>query len=290
GQLPPAAAAGGGYIDAHSHVWTADTVRFPLGPWITPDQMDPPDFSAERLLAVAGPHGVDRVVLIQHAPYYGGDNAYLIDCARRFPGRFSVVAIVDERRPDLADHLRRLRAQGVRGLRVGPTRYADRTMVKDPARWLEAPAMRALWARATELGLVICPLVSADYLPTLDPMLAALPDATVAIDHFGHAEKPDEVRDLLKLARHRRVHVKASGLYKFGDRRAPYDDLSPMVRRVVDAFGPDRVLWGSDCPYQLQGGNNYGDAVALFARGLDDLGPADRTAILRDNARRLFFA
>jgi predicted TIM-barrel fold metal-dependent hydrolase len=291
GGRAPAAAAPPvqGYIDAHSHVWTADTTPFPLGPWITSDHMDPPDFTAERLLALAEPHGVGRVVLIQHAPYYGDDNSYLIDCARRFPGRFAVVAVVDERRDDLADHLRHLKDQGVRGLRIGPARYADRTMVRDPARWLEAAAMRSLWARATELNLVLCPLVSAEYLPTLDPVLAEFADARVAIDHFGNAQTPDELQALLKLARHRNVHVKASGFYKFGDRKAPYDDLSSMIRTVTDAFGPDRLLWGSDCPYQLQAGNNYGDAVSLVARGLDFLSPADRGAILRDNARRLFF-
>ena len=196
---------------------------------------------------------------------------------------------MDERRPDLADHLRRLKGHGVRGLRIGPSRYADRTMVKDPARWLEAPAMRSLWARATESDLVICPLISRDYLPTLDPMLTEFAAANVAIDHFGHAESPDAFPALLRLARHPRVSVKASALYKFGDRAAPYHDLAAMIRRVLEAFGSDRVLWGSDCPYQLQGRNNYGDAVALFAGELDFLSLADRTAILRDNARRLFF-
>ncbi|QOV91056.1 amidohydrolase family protein [Humisphaera borealis] len=287
-----AADASAGYIDAHSHIWTPDTDRFPLGRWITRDQMDPPSFTAEQLLATAAPHGVDRVVIIQHAPYYGDDNSYLINCARRFPGRFSVVAIVDERRTDLADHLRNLKRQGVRGLRISPTRYADRTFVKDPSNWLNAPAMRKLWALATEEDLILCPLVNVEHLPTLHPMLADFPGTRVAIDHFGHAraDRPDELQALLSLSRHRRVHVKASGFYKFGDARAPYNDLVPMMRHVTEAFGVDRVLWGSDCPYQLQKGNNYGDAVAMVEHDLDFLPLSARKAILRDNAQRLFFA
>jgi hypothetical protein len=59
-----------GYIDAHSHLWTSDTQRFPLGKWITPDKMDPASFTAEQLLAIAEPCGVDRAVIIQHAPYW----------------------------------------------------------------------------------------------------------------------------------------------------------------------------------------------------------------------------
>ena len=287
----PKPVAWNGYVDAHSHVWTADTVRFPLGSWITPDKMEPPSFTAEQLLEVAAPCGVDRVVIIQHAPYYGGDNTYLMDCAQRFPGRFSIVAIVDERRDDLADHLRQLKRAGVRGIRIGPTRYADRTLVKDPDNWLKAAAMRKLWKLATDQDLILCPLISAEFLPTLEPMLTEFPDTKIVIDHFGHAdaEKPDELQALLKLARHRNVHVKASGFYKFGDRKAPYDDLSPLLRHVTETFGPQRIMWGSDCPYQIQNDNTYQAAVALIESGLDFLDAAARMAILRDTATRLFF-
>lgn len=290
GAAPPARREG--YIDAHSHVWTPDTTRFPLGPWIAPDKMDPASFTAEQLLAVAGPCGVDRVVLIQHAPYYGDDNAYLFDCVSRFAGTFSVVAIVDERRSDLGDHLRLLARQGARGLRIGPARYADRTPVKDPDRWLDAPAMRNLWTAATDQGLILCPLVDARYLPTLEPMLARFPNTTVVLDHFGHAraDRPEDLAALLRLARYRHVHVKVSGFYKFGDQKPPYDDLAPIITHVANAFGPDRLLWGSDCPYQIMAGHNYPDAIRLIESGLDTLSPAARNAILRGTAERLFFS
>ncbi|MBI1372287.1 MAG: amidohydrolase family protein [Phycisphaera sp.] len=281
-----------GYVDAHSHIWTPDTERFPLGPWITKAEMDPASFTAEQLLAVAEPAGVQRVVIIQHAPYYGDNNAYLLDCCKRYPGRFSVVAIVEERRNDLADHLRALKRQGVRGVRIGPTRYADRSMVADPMNWLNAPTMRRLWTLATDLDLVLCPLIGAEFLPTLEPMLADFPRTTIAIDHFGHAhaDRPDELRALTQLARHERVHVKVSAFYKFGDRKPPYDDVAPLIHAVADAFGPRRMLWGSDCPYQLLNGNNYADAVALVESGLDFLDAPARDAILRDTAARLFFS
>jgi predicted TIM-barrel fold metal-dependent hydrolase len=192
----------------------------------------------------------------------------------------------------LADHLRQLKAQGVRGLRIGPNRYADRTLVKDPANWLNAQAMHNLWVQAAEHDLILCTLLNAEQVPTLEPMLNQFPKARIAIDHFGHctAERPGELQSLLKFARFKGVHVKASGFYKFGDRKAPYDDLAPTIRQVVEAFGPERVLWGSDCPYQVQSENNYRDAVALIENGLDFLKPSDRSAILRDNSKRLFFS
>jgi predicted TIM-barrel fold metal-dependent hydrolase len=68
-----------GDIDAHCHIWTPDLRRYPLGSWVEGKKMSPPSFSAEELLAVVRPNGVDRVVLIQHAPYRGYDNSYILD-------------------------------------------------------------------------------------------------------------------------------------------------------------------------------------------------------------------
>jgi predicted TIM-barrel fold metal-dependent hydrolase len=280
-----------GDIDAHSHVWSDDLDRYPLGSWATEADMLPASFTADQLLAITRPNGVDRVVLIQHAPLHGYDNSYVLDCARTYPGVFSVVAMIDERTPRLRERLRDLRDQGTRGIRIGPTKHADRTPNADPPKWLEAPGMVTLWEHAATLGVAICPLVTADFLPTLDAMCAKHPDTTCVVDHFGHIDndKPETVAALTRLARHRSVFVKVSAFYKFADRKPPYDDLAPMIRKVLDAFGPERLMWASDCPYQLDAGNTYADAIDLIRSGLDGLSDNDRRAILRDTAARVFF-
>ncbi len=281
-----------GFIDAHSHVWSPDIERFPLGPWAVKEQMKPASFTAEQLLELARPHGVDRFVLVQHSPLHGYDPAYLLDCQRRHPGVFAVIAMIDERRPDLPQRLSRLREQGVRGIRINPGIHGDRTPVADPPNWLKAAPMRALWVQATEQRIALCPLLAPPILASLDPMCEEFPDVTCVIDHFGNVEPSDEshVRQLLRLARHRNVHVKLSAYYKFGNRKPPYDGLIPLIRRVIDTFGPHRLMWGSDCPYQLQNGNTYADAVALIRDRIDALPQADRQSMLRETARRLFFS
>ncbi len=280
-----------GAIDAHAHVWSRDLDRYPLGPWAKPADMQPASFSAEELLAIVRTHGVDRVVLIQHAPLHGYDNSYILDCARAYPGVFSVVAMIDERLPRVGERLEDLVKQGARGIRIGPTMHADRTPNADPPKWLEAPGMTALWEQAARLGVAMCPLVTAEFLPSLDRMCEKHPETVCVIDHFGHvdAAKPESVAALVRLARHRNVNVKVSGFYKFADRKPPYDDLAAMIRSVVDAFGPARLMWGSDCPYQLNDGNTYGDAINLVRDGMGDLSKDDRRAILRDTAARHFF-
>lgn len=280
-----------GAIDAHSHVWSRDLDRYPLGPWAKPADMQPPSFSDEELLALARANGVDRVVLIQHAPLHGYDNSYILDCAKAHPGVFSVVAMIDERLPRVGERLGDLAKQGTRGIRIGPTNHADRTPNADPPKWLEAPGMVALWKEAARLGVAICPLVAAEFLPSLDPMCEKHPETVCVIDHFGHVDpaKPDTVAALVRLARHRNVNVKVSAFYKFADKKPPYDDLVPMIRTMIDAFGPDRLMWASDCPYQLNDGNTYADAINLIRDGMSDLSENDRRALLRDTAARVFF-
>lgn len=279
-----------GAIDAHSHVWSHDTNKYLFGKWVEKDKVDPA-FTPADLLEIARASGVERVVLIQHAPYHGYDNSYILDCAREHPGVFSVVAMIDERQPELRQRLKKLRDAGARGIRIGPTNHADRTPNDDPPNWLKAAGIQTLWKQAAEMNIAVCPLLGSEFLPTLDPMCAQHPETTCVIDHFGHIDMQGKasVKSLTRLARHPNVYVKVSAFYKFGDQKAPYDDLLPMMRTVVDAFGPQRLMWGSDCPYQLRNDNNYADALALIRDGCDFLSDGDKQAILRDTAARVFF-
>ena len=280
-----------GDIDAHSHIWSDDLEHYPLGPWATPADMQPPTFTAEQLLALMKANGVGRAVIIQHAPLHGYDNRYVIDTAHRYPGVFSVVGMINERTPHLRERLRDLRDQGVRGIRIGPTNNADRTLRYDPPNWLKEPGMQALWKHAAELGVALCPLLDGSFLPGLCLMCAQHRDTVCVVDHFGRIDfdDPAQVRSLTRLAMNPNVYIKASAFRNLGDKRAPYDDVAPMVRVVVDAFGADRVMWGSDCPYQLNNGNNYADALALIREGMSDLSQDERNAILHGTAAKVFF-
>ncbi|MBX2851765.1 MAG: hypothetical protein KTR15_08480 [Phycisphaeraceae bacterium] len=83
-----------GLVDAHAHAWSDDLEKYPLGPWATKADMKPATFTDDELLAVTKPYGVERVVLIQHAPLHGYDNSYILDCAKARPDTFSVVAMI----------------------------------------------------------------------------------------------------------------------------------------------------------------------------------------------------
>ena len=80
-----------GYIDAHVHVWSSDTVRYPLKPGFPKSRLRRPSFTPDELWAHARPCGVTRVVLIQIS-HYGIDNSYMLDTIEGHPGVFSGVA------------------------------------------------------------------------------------------------------------------------------------------------------------------------------------------------------
>jgi predicted TIM-barrel fold metal-dependent hydrolase len=281
-----AAADSGGWIDAHVHVWTPDTARYPLAEGFTLQDMAPPSFTPEELFAHAKPEGVTRIVLIQMS-FYRFDNRYLLDVMEAWPGVFGGVAIVDDQAPDVVEKMRELGARGVRGFRL----YASRANV---AAWGGSAGMKAMWAHAAASGQAMCLLSDPDALPGIGEQIARFPETTVVIDHFsrigmrGPAD-PADLDRLCALAEFPKVHVKTSAFYALGEKRPPYLDLIPAIRRLRDAYGAGRLMWASDCPYQVGEGHTYRESIALVRDRLGFLSAAERNEILRGTAERLFF-
>ena len=92
-----------------------------------------------------------------------------------------------------------------------------------------------------------------------------------------------------QLARHAKVKVKVSAYYALGKKKAPYTDLAGMFRRVVDAYGPQRLMWASDCPYQLDGKNTYRASISLIRDRIEFLSKSDREWLLRKTAEKVYF-
>lgn len=248
--------------------------------------MKPPSFTAEELFAHTKPNGVGRIVLIQMS-YYRYDNRYMLDTMRRFPGVFSGVGIVDAGAADPGKAMRDLKEQGVRGFRINP----GKTPVD---AWIGSPGMAAMWKTGADEGLAMCALIGPEVLPAIGGMCERFPDTPVVIDHFARIGADGKIRDeqvdsLCRLAANEKVHVKTSAFYALGKKQPPYEDLAPMIRRLRDAFGAERLMWASDCPYQVGTGHNYADAIGLVRR-LEFLSEAEKRAILHDTAERVFFS
>ncbi|QDT51099.1 4-sulfomuconolactone hydrolase [Symmachiella dynata] len=273
------------YIDAHSHIWTPDTAHYPLAAGFRRANMQPPSFTVEELQAQMKPAGVNRVVLIQMS-FYGYDNDYMLDTIERFPDQFVGVAVIDQNAQDPEIRMGRLQKQGVTGFRIYP---------KDQPveRWLDNEGLRKMFAFGAKRNLNMCCLIDTDALPSLDKTCREFPDTPVVIDHLCRIGtdgkiREAEVRALCDMAVHKNVTVKVSAFYALGKKTPPYKDLGPMIRQVYDAYGPERLMWATDCPFQVVD-HTYLQSIELIEKQLDFLTADDREWILRKTAERVFF-
>lgn len=275
------------YVDAHVHVWTSDTHRYPLAPGFSRKDMVPASFTPAELFAHCRPSGVGRIVLIQMS-FYQFDNRYMLDAIAQHPGVFRGVAIVDETKPNVRETMKTLAGQGVRGFRL----YADKTKV---AGWRHSDGMKKMWSYGADAGLSMCLLADPEALPEVQRMCYAYSRTPVVIDHFARIGMKGSVRQehldrLCRLADFPHTHVKTSAFYALGEKKAPYTDLAPLVHRLRSAYGASRLMWGSDCPFQVQKGHTYANSIALIRDRLTFLTDEDKRWMLHGTAEKVFFA
>lgn len=276
-----------GYIDAHSHIWTRDIKRYPLKKGTTLDDLAPPSFTTEELLATAKPEKVDRVVLIAHHTFYGFDNRYMTDAAKEHAGTFKVVGMIDDSKPHPDVEMKKLLKQQVTGFRITP-------WVRKDAHWLDNDGMRLMWKTSAGTGQAMCCLINPENLPEVDKMCGRFSDTKVVIDHFARigvdgTVKKEDLDNLCALAKHKHTSVKISAYYALGEKKPPYDDLVPMIRRLHETFGAERLMWASDSPYQIDGDNTYAASIALIRDRIDFVSKEERDWLLRKTAEKVYF-
>src|SRR6185369_12480077 len=119
------------YVDAHVHVWTPDTTRYPLAPGFKKADMKPASFTPEELFKQCKPAGVGRINLIQMS-FYGFDNSYMLDMIAKHPDVFVGTAVINPLGKDPAREMDELAKKGVRAFRIYPK------LTKEPIeKWLQ---------------------------------------------------------------------------------------------------------------------------------------------------------
>jgi predicted TIM-barrel fold metal-dependent hydrolase len=279
-------------IDTHLHVWTNDTARFPFS---HPNDRNfkPPAIAGtvEMALEEMDRHDVGNAVLVQ-VIYYGWDNRYLAECLQRHPRRFRAQGLIDPTAPDVGEKLEFwMRAHGLSGMRFSPIYYKGRD------EWITSDAHHRMWKKAEGLAAILNYFISAPQLERLETMIAAYPGVRVVIDHLARVELagPDAAREvglLTRLARHRNVWVKVTELNLLSpSKNYPFADTFECVKRVYDAFGPDRLLWGTGFPgtTRAQAGRlTLEQELALVRREIPFLTADERARLIGRNAAQLW--
>jgi predicted TIM-barrel fold metal-dependent hydrolase len=277
------------YIDAHVHVWTPDTDHYPLATGFKKEDMKPASFTPEQLFQHCKPAGVGRINLIQMS-FYSFDNSYMLDMIAKYPDVFVGTAVINPLGKDPAREMDELAKKGVRAFRIHPKLSAEPV-----GKWLRPEGYKKMFAAGARNKQALACLIGPDALPELDRMCTEYPDTPVIIDHLARIGADGVIRDedvklLCGMAKHKKVLVKVGAFYALGKKMPPYDDLAPLIKKTVTAFGPSRCLWESDCPFQVQGVHTYQASIDLVQKRLDFLSAADKEWLLRKTAENFFFA
>ena len=222
-------------IDTHAHV-------FHRGLKLAPGRRYAPDYDAPLSLYLEqlDHNGTSNGVLVQPS-FLGTDNSYLVDCLKQTNGRLRGIAVVD---PAVsADGLRELDRAGVVGIRLN--------LVGQPLPDLAANEWKGLLANVKAMGWQVEIQRNASDLAVLTPQLLDL-GVTVVLDHYALPDPKLGVSDpgfqsVLKLGATRNVWIKISAPYRNGPAGESFaKEAYPMLR---NAYGLDRLLWGSDWPH-----------------------------------------
>lgn len=273
-------------IDAHQHFWhpaRGDYGWMPKGDPVLDRPYAPAD-----LRPFLHEAGIDATVLVQAAPTTA-ETEYMLGIADATPEVAAVVGWVDFERPADRAELERLAEH--------PAFRGVRPMIQDipDVDWMVRPEVRWGFDALEELDLTFDALGFPKHLENFHALLSRHPDLRVVIDH---CMKPD-IRDtspeafrhwadgMTRLARDTGAFCKLSGLITEAGADWTVDALRPCVEHVLDVFGPDRVMWGSDWPVcRLRA--EYGDwfaAAQALARGLEE---ADRARLFGGTAARFY--
>jgi len=253
-------------VDAQIHLWDKGT---------PPAHHQKQPFSMDQALAGMAAAGVDRAVI--HPPMWDPDsNEIAVAAARAHPDRFAILGWFALDRPEsraLIDGWKR--RPGMLGLRFYFVQEHDRS-------WPTDGTMEWLWPAAEGAGLPVA-LAAAPFLSTVGQVAERHPGLKLIVDHMAvpratrGADAHRNLPALLALAKHKNVAVKATGLPGAAADPYPFRSLHDPLRQVYDAFGPERMFWGTDITRMTC---SWRQCVTLFTEELPFLSAHDKELIM----------
>ncbi len=262
-------------VDAQVHLWKASSPDLPWVPGATPQMPEP--FTIEKAVPLMDEAGVDRVVIVTPA-LFGDRNDYSLEAARRYPGRFAVMGRIDQRNPQAAALLPRWKEQpGMLGVRV--------SFLGASGAWLRDGTADWIWPAAEKAGLPVMFLTAAQS-EAFARIAERHPQLTLICDHMGvgleavrTGRREDAYEQTLALARYPNVSVKLSAIANFSTEPYPFRDTLPYIRRLYDAYGPQRCYWGTDITNSFARAT-WRQRIAQFTEKLPFLSERDKDWIM----------
>ncbi|MFM0694379.1 amidohydrolase family protein [Paraburkholderia graminis] len=274
-------------VDIHPHIISDDESRYPPAPLFgkRSDWSKERPTTVETLIAAMDEAGVARAAVVHSSTTYGFDNSYVVDGCAKYAERLVAVGSVDVLRADAPQVIRGWEERGLAGLRLftgGSTKDFDPSELDDPRSF---PA----WELCGELGLPMCIQTGPIGLPQVTALARRFPNVRIVLDHLARPEVADgapyaKAQSLFDLAELPNIYLKLTPRI-FGDVKKDQASAETFFPRVADAFGAQRLAWGSNYPTSP---GTLADILATAQAGLACLSEADRAWIFGDTARRLY--
>jgi L-fuconolactonase len=270
-------------LDAHQHFWAID--RGDYG-WLTPD-LGPiyRDFLPPDLAPILDRHEIEGTLLVQAAPTVE-ETHFLLSLARANPFIKGVVGWVDFESDNAEAQLDVLARD--------PNLLGIRPMIQDIAQvdWMLRPEFAPIYHAIIRNDLVFDALTLPQHLKTLYALALHQPDLRIVIDHgskphIASDEITEWAKDMRALASLDNVSCKLSGLVTEASADWSEADLKPYVDHLLDTFGPQRLIWGSDWPVCTLAAS-YDRWVHTCQSLLAHLSPDDRAAIFGGTAQKIY--
>ncbi len=247
-------------IDVQVHPYERN---HPGRPW-QGDAHGLPSASGAEMIAAMDSVGVDAAIMVSSYNLYKTDPSYALEVYNTWPDRFRVVTPVDTTDPAIDDVVARWAAtKGAVGIRV----LLREGMPMDP----DHPGLKRTFAAAARHNLPVN-FLCWGRIDLGAEIIRRNPDTVIVIDHLGllqparppvPADVWAELPKLLALAACKNARVKISGACTMSHQPFPYDDIWDPVLRIIDAFGLDRCMWGTDWTRTI-GMLTYEQGVAPF--------------------------
>jgi L-fuconolactonase len=270
-------------IDVQVHAYERN---HPGRPWVG-HLHGPQSANGEEMVGAMDAVGVDAAVLVSSFNLYRYDPSYALEVYATNPERFRVVTPVDPTNPNIDDVVAQWAAtRGAVGIRI----MLREGLPTDPSD----PGLNRAFAAAAKHSLPVN-FLCWGRLDQGTELVARNPNTVVVIDHLGLlqpnqppplAEPWADLPKLLALATHDNVRVKISGACTLSRELYPYNDIWDPVLRIIDAFGIDRCMWGTDWT-RTSGMLSYEQGVAAF-RNTNRLSDGDKAKLMGATLEKIY--
>jgi predicted TIM-barrel fold metal-dependent hydrolase len=260
-------------VDAQIHLWGSGLPSNMAHRQVT-------SFTTEEAVAMMDEAGVQAAVI--HPPGWDpGSHDMAFAAVRDYPGRFAILGSVPLDQPESRARIAGWRRQpGMLGLRW--------TFLHEPARhWLEDGTLDWLWSEAERAGVPVA-MLATDSLRPIGRIAERHPGLRLTIDHLGGRGGNTTLKDaaamihmpeLLALAKHPNVAVKATGAPGYSSEAYPFPAMHTWLRQIYEAFGPNRMFWGTDITKMPC---SWRQCVTMFTEELPWLSESDKRLIMGD--------